>query len=105
MDDETKGRRARLDQLRDACLIASVQPPSEKDRVALIVPARNIETWLSYLMGGEVDEASCYPRLEYPSDCRRHARALQQMCLADQLRTPAPASLMDACREFRRIKP
>ncbi|MBX9788740.1 MAG: hypothetical protein K2Y37_07470 [Pirellulales bacterium] len=70
------------------------------ERVAIFVPARNIETWLSYLDGQSVDETNSYPRLRRESDCRKHVDVLIGMCQRQQLRQPAPPSLEAACKEY-----
>ena len=75
------------------------------DRVVLTVPRRNIETWLAYLAGATVNETDSYPRLNRPSDCKPHVRALADMCTTGELRVPAPPSLVAACDEFRNLFP
>ena len=70
-----------------------------------IIPRRNIETWLAYLDGMDVDESTVYPKLEHEGDCRKHARRLYDMCHRDQsLREPAPLSLQEACKEYRKLQ-
>ncbi|MCX7806890.1 MAG: hypothetical protein N3A38_17135 [Planctomycetota bacterium] len=71
------------------------------ERVAVFVPARNIETWLAYLSGQEVNETDTYQRLERERDCRAPVERLQEMCRAGRLRPPAPPSLEAACAEYR----
>ena len=73
----------------------------DRERVAIFVPARNIETWLSYLDGQSVDETNSYPRLRRERDCTRHVDVLIEMCTRRQLRQPAPPSLEAACIEYR----
>lgn len=70
------------------------------ERVAIVVPARNIETWFAYLDGNNVNETDRYPRLERPRDCQHHVDALWQMCRQNSLRQPAPPSLEAACIEY-----
>lgn len=71
------------------------------ERVAVFVPARNIETWLAYLDGQAVNEDDVYPRLDRERDCQRHVERLYQMCQQGALRAPAPPSLEAACSEYR----
>ncbi len=92
-------------QLRDACNRENVPPRNDRDGVLLIVPRRNIETWLAYLGGSDVDENERYPRLRHAGDCEEHAGALYRMCHEKQeLRPPAPPSLQDACGEYRKLQ-
>jgi hypothetical protein len=66
------------------------------------IPTWNIETWLAYLDGAEVDEGrSDYPRLDRERECQRHVEKLIQMCDAGKLREPSPLSLDAACSEYR----
>lgn len=101
VDGDNRGVRGRLQQLDAACGRAGVQPRTGEDNVAIFVPTWNIETWLTYLDGEDVDEElGNYPKLQRPRDCRRHVRALAGMCRHRALREPAPASLVAACQEY-----
>lgn len=99
----TEFRRAQLDA---ECDEKGIPRRNEGDRVLVIVPRRNIETWLAYLAGGEVDEETRYPRLDRERDCVRHAEELFRMCQKKQrLREPAPPSLREACDdEYPRLR-
>jgi len=74
------------------------------DPVAILVPRRNIETWIAYLGGTDVDETVLYPKLDRERDCAPAVDALKRMCDQQQLRPPAPLSLEDACGEFQRLR-
>ena len=91
----------RVQQLDQACRDHGVKPREDGEGVAVIVPQRNIETWLAYLDGETVDQTTAYPRLDRESDCDRHVRQLQTLCQDRQLRQPAPPSLEHACQEYR----
>jgi hypothetical protein len=77
------------------------QAACDAKRVAVFIPARNIETWLAYLDGQVVNENDAYPRLERERDCQHHVRRLYEMCQQGVLRQPAPQSLAAACVEYR----
>ena len=94
----------RLRDYEQACTNRSVEPRHSNDRVACVIPARNIESWLAYLSGEAIDEATVYPKLRYESDCQLQVETLHAMCKAQQLREPVPASLQHACREFSRLE-
>ena len=76
------------------------------DRIALLFPKRNIETWIRFLTDGvAVDETQRYPKLRgRESEC--HAAA-DRLASKDEYRlTPdVPDSLRAACPEIRRIFP
>ena len=100
--ETTEGRRRRLD---DECRHENVPVRSGDDPVIIAVPRRNIETWLAYLAGTQVDETTRYPRLPRERDCQEHANRLFRMCHEDQrLVEPAPPSLTEACEEYRRLR-
>lgn len=100
IDADNYSIEQRLKQMDGACEQKGVLPRTPGDKVAVFVPARNIETWLAYLEGEHVNETDTYPRLQRERDCRRHVDVLAQMCTEQKLRTPAPSSLEAACREY-----
>lgn len=103
IDGDNYSIAQRLKQMDDACNQRGIVPRKPNDKVAVFVPMRNIETWLAYLDGEDVNETDTYPRLERERECRRHVDELEQMCAEGKLRTPAPASLQAACHEYGNI--
>ena len=93
IDGDTAGSVQRMRQLDESCRLSGIAPRTDADRVIVLVPERNIETWLAYLGGATVEETTDYPRLDRPSDCKTHVRVLTDMCDRSQLRQPAPQSL------------
>jgi hypothetical protein len=88
-------------QLDEAAREGGLEARQANEKVALFVPARNIETWLAYLDGRTVNEVDDYPRLLRQRECQRHVEVLYQMCQEHALRQPAPPSLNAACEEYR----
>lgn len=102
IDGDGEGVQRRRDQLADACRDADINDRTVAEPVVVIVPTWNIETWLAYADGESVDETrGDYPRLPRVGACQRHVEALAAMCERGHLRTPAPASLQDACEKYR----
>ena len=98
----TAARRAQLDA---ACDEEQIPRRGDQAPVLLIVPRRNIETWLAYLGGREVDEDTTYPRLRREGDCDAHAAELYRMCHeAQRLDESAPPSLREACGEYAKLR-
>jgi len=91
----------RIRQIESAAELAGQASRSAAERVAIFVPARNIETWLAYLSGRSVNETEEYPRLPRERDCADHVERLDAMCRSGSLRQPAPRSLELACAEYR----
>ena len=105
IDGDSDGVQMRRASLAAACGAANVEDRTADEPVVVIVPTWNIETWLAYLAGGAVDETSGgYPRLDKEGDCQPHVEALAAMCEQGHLRTPAPASLQDACGEYEKFR-
>ena len=105
IDGDIASVEERIRQLHESCRQLDIRSRTPQDRVALVVPTRSIETWLRYMDGHTVNETDRYPRLKHPGDCKRHVRALVEMCRTGQLRDPAPQSLAAACEEYRRVLP
>lgn len=103
-DGDSRGVAGRMKELVNACGEAGLEPLKDDEAVVIVIPTWNIETWLAYLDGSEVDETrSNYPRLNRPRDCMVHVDKLHEMCQRQALRPPAPRSLDAACVEYRRL--
>ncbi len=100
VDADRSTVESRLEAFDQACQQEGVAPRGEGEPVALLVPRRNIETWIAYLSGIEVNEVEEYPKLSRERDCLREAKALKAMCDAGKLREPPPPSLEAACIEY-----
>ena len=104
-DADTRSTAARRAQLDAACDEKRVPRRDAGDPVLVIVPRRNIETWLKYLGGTAVDENTPYRKLRRESDCVTHANILYRMCHeAQRLDEDAPPSLRESCEEYRKLQ-
>lgn len=77
------------------------------ERIALLFPKRNIETWVHFLMDGKAVSETYpkpYPKLRRESDCNH---AVDRLAAKTEYRLSAevPPSLRAACTEIRRIFP
>lgn len=105
IDADKKTIQERLQQLDDA-LIANEQPLRQPDeRIAIFVPKRNIETWIHYLQGENVDEEQEYTKLIKQSDCKPYLDQLVNQCSQGNLDKNAPSSLQTGCGELQKILP
>lgn len=100
MDVDRSSLKERQQQLDDICRAQGVDPRAPDERVAVLLPGRNIETWLAYLNGKDVDETSAYAKLRFAGDYQLHVDALLDGCQRGQLREPVPPSLAHACQEY-----
>jgi hypothetical protein len=94
----------RIQTFRKASVEAGISFRQEGEKVAFIVPRRNIETWLAYLRGEPVNETDACRKYEDESDCQPQVAVLDEMCRKGVLKPePAPPSLVSACLEFSRL--
>ena len=106
IDADSRTPPERENQLSEACGRRGIPSREEDEAVAVAVPRRNIETWIHFLEGREVDEREAYPKLERARECRTAVQRLLDMCRSTGLPRNAPPSLNAACNEYsRRIKP
>ncbi|MBU0719636.1 MAG: hypothetical protein KJ749_15435 [Planctomycetes bacterium] len=73
------------------------------DKIAILVPRRNIETWVHHLLGKMVNEHDAYPRFRYEErKCAPAAQEFARRCPNDMREADLP-SLHDGCAELQRI--
>ena len=104
VDADTQTTESRRSQLDQECDKQGVPRRTSDEPVIIMVPKRNLETWLAYLDGQSVDETTRYPKLT-PKEHRALADELYQMChRSQQFREPTPPSLPEACSEYRKLQ-
>ena len=103
IDADSAGANKRMRELEESCKNKNTNNREKNEEVAIFIPARNIETWLAYLDGEEIEEDKSYPKLSRERDCNRHVKKLSEMCNAGVLPKNAPPSLKDACEEWARL--
>jgi hypothetical protein len=90
--------------LNKACSDAGIEPVIDKDNVALVIPKRNIETWITWLNGQQVDETTAYLKLPNESACQPAVEKLYDLCTQSAPPPGFPDSLTKACIEYRKVK-
>lgn len=93
--------KERMNALDRACTKAGIPVRGPNDPVAVFVPQRNIETWIAYLSGENIDERDDYAKLSRERECLESVINLKEMCDRGALRSPSPPSLEAACVEYR----
>jgi hypothetical protein len=79
------------------------EPRAEGERIAILVPRRNIETWIHHLHGATVNETDVYPRFRGEErKCAPAAMEFARRCPHEMRETDLP-SLRAGCAELRRI--
>jgi len=105
-DNYTVGER--LHQLDEALKNNGMPTVAEDERIARLVPKRNIETWILCLNGLDVDETTDYKssRNDWNDLTRNAAATLSEW---NRGNIPVPASCIDSLRtglkELERIRP
>jgi len=90
----------RLKQLEKACCEAEIEFIRKDEAVALVVPRRNIETWIRYLEGEHVDEDTQYTKLKKARQCANAVSILIDRCSGEFRDADAPPSLNVACTQY-----
>lgn len=92
-------------QRHDEALAADGQERrADDEKIAVVVPKRNIETWIHHLLGTVVNESVDYTK--FRREERRCAPAVEEFvrrCAAG-MSPDEPPSLMDGCAELKRIE-
>jgi hypothetical protein len=101
IDEDVQGEGRREAQLAETLVAAGSTPRGASEPILHAIPARNIEAWIAYCDGRDVDAQTVYAKLERERDCAPMAAALGRMCRERKLREPAPPSLQRACAELR----
>jgi len=97
-DDATvEGRKTELD---NALQTGGQRKRQPSERIGVVVPRRNIETWIHSLLGRQVDEETRYPRFHGDErQCAPAAQEFAQRCPSNMQPSDLP-SLRDACAEL-----
>lgn len=106
IDGDLARQPGRFQELQRECEIQNVSFRTDGEHVAIIVPCRNIETWIQYLQGAKVNENDAYPKLSRERDCHVPVKHLLSLCKQGKLPDDAPPSMRQACDEYHeRIRP
>jgi hypothetical protein len=91
--------------LDDALEAAGDTRRRDSERIALVVPRRNIESWIHFAETREIDETTDFKPRYRETKARNAADAVLEACRSGADETTAPPSLVAACRELRRVVP
>jgi hypothetical protein len=101
IDADIKKIEERIKDFDDACRAEGISCRDKKEKVAFIIPKRNIETWLRYLRDEDFDEQEPYNKYKgNESLCAPQVKKLDEMCRDNGLPENAPHSLKLACKEY-----
>lgn len=107
IDADLKSIDQRIDSLNESEFMMKLKQNArlEKEKIAIFVPKRNIETWIHYLNDCEYNEEETYKGL-YQRDCSPSlfAEKLVKKICPKGLSKNAPSSLHHACKELKSLK-
>ncbi|MEM5786258.1 MAG: hypothetical protein AAGU11_02995 [Syntrophobacteraceae bacterium] len=103
-DADTKEVLDRINELKNQCESMQIPFRASDEAVALVVPKRNIETWIHYLNGEQVNEKDAYPKLDQERGCKPAVNNLVGQCKSTGIKSDAPPALAAACEEYSRIR-
>ena len=83
---------------------AGIENRKEDERIAVLVPKRNIETWVVYLQGDSVDEESDYKKCPLAKNHKQAGIALAEQ-LGQEPEADCPESLQMAQSELKQRLP
>lgn len=106
IDADTLSVDERRQQLEATLDRSGLAPRDAKERISIVIPRRNIESWVHFAEAREIDETTDL-KLRYKDTkaCRDAADAAVEVCRSGSDEAAAPPSLVAACRELRRVDP
>ena len=76
----------------------------DKEKIIMWIPKREIETWICFLNGEDVDEEQDFRHSGKPQKCRKQAQKMAEYCQDQiELDTRSVPSLMMAKKEYCRV--
>ena len=106
IDADSKGVQDRISELENECKSKQLPFRTDDEAVAIAVPKRNIETWIYFLNGEQVNEDTAYSKLHRERGCKPAVDKLVKLCTSTGLAVDAPSALAKACDEYNiRIRP
>jgi hypothetical protein len=103
IDADTFSVQQRHNILDRSLTQAGLERRSAEEKIAVLVPKRNIETWIHHLRGEIVNETDIYRRLDKPSECKADVARFVAEPSNSPLKENAPPSLQLALAEMERI--
>jgi hypothetical protein len=103
IDADVLPTRHRFEQLDQCLQDEELGKRSQTERICILVPKRNIETWIHFLVTGPVDEETDYKRpAKSAEECREAARKLAETYPLEAAPTEFPPSLQEGWGELKR---
>lgn len=96
--------RERVQQFNNECDAIGVAVLGAEDQAIIAAPGRNIESWIRWLDGEDVDGVTEYPKLARESGCWPAAERLASHCKAGKaFERSTPPGLGPTCNAFKLV--
>ena len=99
IDADTSSIEDRLRQLKTSLVERGQHDRESTDRIALLSPKRNVETWIFRLLGNDANEEEDYKKRVSTSDIKQAVAAFANVCPQKPAEISLP-SLRHACDEL-----
>lgn len=104
IDADDKNIQDRMNELNMVLTNNHINPRSETDHIVILIPKRNIETWIYFLDGNDVDEYTDYKLKSITSPINEIIDQFIKL-YRDQFKLSSiPPSMNDAFVKLRKIK-
>ena len=100
IDADSKSVQDRINEFENECRSKEIPFRTHDEAVAIAAPKRNIETWIHYLNGEQVNEDATYSKLDRERGCKPAVDKLVKLCTSTGLAEDAPSALSTACDEY-----
>lgn len=101
IDADNQEVQERINEFERVCNSQQVSFRTDGEEVVIVVPKRNIETWIHFLDGNKVNERTVYPKLDRERGCKSAVDNLVKLCKTTGLGRDAPQAFIAACNEYR----
>ena len=99
VDADENSMQRRYQQFSEQLASEDLSRRGDAENICILIPKRNIETWIYALLGEEVNETDAYPKLQKESSCQPAVVELVQFVKNDCPEDLIP-SLRRGCREL-----
>ena len=104
IDADTRTVQDRRRELQQRLDDKNLAPRDSEESICLLIPKRNIETWIHALQGRDVNERDAYPKLDRERDCQPTVDALVRHIGSACAELNLP-SLQQGCQELQERLP
>lgn len=103
IDADVLPTQRRFEQLDQSLQDAALEKRSLDERICILSPKRNVETWIHFLVTGPVDEETDYKRpAKSAEECKEAARKLAELHHRESAPAEFPPSLQQGWDELKR---